>query len=336
LRAMTFLMAIVVCALFLTSAVVQPWNDPGAIGLSVERGSGVNDTSVQIHYSISGSMYSDPVNFVLMPIDQYRSDPIYLFIQKDVYSTEEYASVLGLFDHIRAELDDLESNQTVEMVDHLKAEQILNGDPAVLIVVSSTQDWSGERVAMLSWVERGGVLFGIGEGALPFISTTGSNGSGTGEGYSIHYDPLEYKDGQGVQASIAASALDLKYSSPQYGIRVDDVDRYGQEIGFLYIREHQLTSAASIRRGNGSIILFSDVMRQPFTTSMEDSVAYDICTMLVSGLPWLSGQIYSYQTNGGSGTVTGNFTAQVNSSKYLSCYAFSVTDHQHRNKILID
>jgi hypothetical protein len=335
MRPMTFLWAILVCALFLTSAVVQPWNDPGAISLSVERGNGLNDTSVQVNYSISGSSYSDPVNFVLMPLNQYRSDPIYLFIQKDLYSTEEYASVLGLFDHLRAELADLGSHQTVEMVDHLKAEEVLNGDPAVLIVVNSTQDWSSESTAMMSWVERGGLLFGIGEGALPFISTTGSKGSGSGEGYSINYDPLNYDDGQGVQASIAASALDLKYSSPRNGMRVDDLDRYGQAIGYLYTREHLLTSAALIHRGNGSIILFSDDMRQPFTTSMEDSVSYDICTILVSGLPWLSGQMYLYQTNGGSGTLTGSFIAQVNSSRYLSCYAFSVADHQRRNRVVI-
>ena len=139
----------------------------------------------------------------------------------------------------------------------------------------------------------------------------------------------------GVSASTAASALDMKFVSPRYGMSVSDVEQYGQVIGYLFSRETELTSAALIHRGNGTIILFSDIMEKPFTTSMEDAIASDLANMLMSGLPWASGTLCSQQVTWGIYTVTGSFVTNISSSKLLSCYAFSLADNQHRYRILV-
>ncbi len=325
-----------ISALFLTSIVLQPRADSGSISLSVEQEFGGIEGSVLVNYSIPSSSYSDPVNIVLIPLNSYRSDPIFIFVEQNEFSVEEYASVLGLYDHLSAELINLGMNQTVEIVDYLQVEELLKGGPSVLILTNSSQNWVSQSSAMLSWVERGGVIIGLGNGALPFISSNNVNNlSEAGYTYRIRYESLEYEGGQGVSTSATAAALDLKYASPRYGMVVSDVESYGQAIGYLYLRNTELTSAALIHRGNGSIILMSGIMTQPFTTSMEDVMANDLANMLASGLPWESGDLYLYQVTGGVNSMIGSFIAHLSPSALIACYAFSLNDDQHQYRILI-
>jgi hypothetical protein len=118
-------------------------------------------------------------------------------------------------------------------------------------------------------------------------------------------------------------------------MRISDVEQYGQSIGHSYSREFELTSTAMIHRGNGSIVIFSDGMTQPFTTSMEDVLAGDVAKILTSGLPWMSGPLFSIRVDGAAVPITGSFVANMSSSNLLGCYAFSLADHQHRNQLLI-
>lgn len=333
MRLASIVAAVAVAALFLSSAVIQPWNEPDPVSLSVSRSSVGDNGTLQVNYTIAGSRYSDPVNIVLIPLERYESRPIYIFAEKDRYSLQEYARVLGLYDHLKAEMSNLGMDRPVSLVDRHGVEDVLNGSPSVLIIVNSTEDWSDQRSNMLTWVEGGGLVFGIGMDALPFIS----NGTGNedGAGYQIGYEPLDYDGGAGVSASASATALDLRYSSPRYGMRLDDVEKYGQAIGFLYTRQIELTSAALIHRGNGSVVLFSDYIAQPFTTSMEDAVAEDVACMLASGLPWESGPLWSIRVNGSTETISGSVIVNLHLSNLVSCFAFSLADHQHRNRLLI-
>jgi hypothetical protein len=325
--------AVAVTALLLSSAVIQPWNEPDPVSLSVSRSSVGGNSTLLVNYTIVGSRYSDPVNIVMIPLERYESGPVYIFADKERYSLQEYARVLGLYDHLKAEMSNLGLDRSVSLVDRQGVDDVLNGSPSVLIIVNSTVDWSEQRSNMLSWVEGGGLIFGIGMDALPFIS----NGTGNedGAGYRIGYEPLDYDGGTGVSASAAAAALDLRYSSPRYGMRLDDVEKYGQAIGFLYSRQIELTSAALIHRGNGSIVLFSDYIAQPFTTSMEDTVSQDVAYMLASGLPWESGPLWSIRVNGSTETVSGSVIVDLPLTNLVSCFAFSLADHQHRNRLLI-
>lgn len=153
--------------------------------------------------------------------------------------------------------------------------------------------------------------------------------------YQIGYEALDYEGGSGVTASLVATAFGFEFVSPRQGMRVSDVENYGQAIGYLYSRGESLTSAAVIHRGNGSIVLLSDAMDQPFTTSMEDAVAKDVVSMIASGLPWASGPLYWTQIEGTGDLAAGSFVATMSPSNLLSCYAFSTADHQHRNRLLI-
>lgn len=336
MRLATILGAILVISIFLISATIQPWSDSNSIELGLEKNYSGVEGEVRVNYSLSGSIYSDPIRIILMPVDIYRSDTIFIFADKEKYSAEEYASVLGLYDHLRAEMDNLGIDRPVQLVDQPQVVQLLNGGPSTLIIVNSTQDWGDQSLAMMSWIEKGGQIFGIGRGALPFISPdNGHDRNSSSSGYFIRYEPLDYEGGAGVSASPIANALDLKYNSPRYGMRADDVKAYGLSIGYQYAREEELTSAALIHRGNGSIILFSDQMMQPFTTSMEDVVAEDIASMLASGLPWETGALFSYEVTGGANPTIGSFFANLTSSKVLVCYAFSTVDYQHRSRILV-
>ena len=333
MRTAAALVALIVTLLFLTSAVIQPWNDPGSISLTVTRGPEGNNETVLVNYSISSSRYSDPIRIVLVPLDRYQSLPIYIFSEKDKYSLQDYSRVLGLYDHLRAQTKLSGLQENVELVDHQGALDVLKGGPSVLIIVNSTQDWSDESAAMLTWVENGGLIFGLGAEALPFVSA--SAGGTPDQPYRISYEALDYDGGAGIAASSVATALDFKYQSPRSGMKVDDVESYGQAIGYLYSREDNVTSAAMIHRGNGSIFLFSDVMEQPFTTSMEDAVSEDLVNILASGLPWESGPLFSTQINGTNYPLTGSFTTDMASSNLLSCYAFSISDHQNRKHLLV-
>ncbi|HEY3419531.1 MAG TPA: hypothetical protein VGK23_03180 [Methanomassiliicoccales archaeon] len=334
MRIISIIAVAIVSALILTSTVMQPWNNPDQITLQVIRGYGANNDSVLVNYSITSSQYSDPINIVLIPLDRYESKPIFIFADRGEYSVQDYARVLGLYDHLSAEMANLGSNQSVTVVDRSGVVDVLRGDPSVLIIVNSTEDWSDQSGAMLSWVDKGGVIFGLGMGALPFISTE-NGGNDSRAPYDIRYETLEYEGGNGVLASASAAGLDMRYLSPKFGMRAGDVEQYGHSIGYLYSRESELTSAALIHRGNGSIVLFSDIMEQPFTTSMEDAVAGDVAKMLVSGLPWESGPLHSIQVNGSQNHITGSFIVNVSPSSLMSCFAFSLADHQHRNRLLI-
>jgi hypothetical protein len=118
-------------------------------------------------------------------------------------------------------------------------------------------------------------------------------------------------------------------------MRVSDVQTYGSAIGYLYQRETELTSAAIIHRGNGSIILFSDVMSQPFTASMEDVMANDLMRIVQSGLPWQSGPISYLSLMGGADPIKGVIPISVPNSTSLVCYLFSLDDDQHINRVLV-
>ncbi len=327
------LLAFIISLLFLTSAVIQPWNDPGSISLTATRGHEGNNETVIVNYSVSSSQYSDPIRIVLVPLERYQSLPIYIFSDKDKYSLQNYSRVLGLYDHLRAQTQISGLQENVELIDHQGALDVLKGGPSVLIIVNSTQDWSDQTDNMLTWVDNGGLIFGLGSQALPFV--TARTNSTPDKPYHISYEALDYDGGEGVAASSTAAALDFRYQSPRFGMRVDDVESYGQAIGYLYSREDNLTSAAMIHRGNGSIFLFSDVMEQPFTTSMEDTVSEDMVNILASGLPWESGPLFSTQINGTDHRLTGSFTTDVPSSNLLSCYAFSISDHQNRKYLLV-
>lgn len=154
MRIGAILLALVISALFITSAVIQPWNEPSAITLTVKRGYGGSNESVLVNYSISSSRYSDPVRIVLVPLDRYEPLPIYIFSDKNKYSIQDYARILGLYDHIRAEIEISGLPVTVRLVDHQGALDVMKGGPSALIIVNSTQDWSDQEADMLSWVEK--------------------------------------------------------------------------------------------------------------------------------------------------------------------------------------
>jgi hypothetical protein len=324
--------AVLVSALLLTSAVLQPWASNDLVALSAERGPGPAKDSVLINYTLSPSRYSDPINVVLTPVEKYSSDPIFIFAEKEAFSIEDYARVLGLYDHLTSEFNAVKDHRSVVLVNHTAMARLLGGGPAVLIIVNSSQDWSDQRASMLSWIESGGTIVGLGKGALPFIASNSSEG---GDFYQIRYDPLSYDGGNGVSASPTAAALNFRYLSPTYGMRAGDVQSYGSVIGYLYLRGSELTSAAIIHRGNGSILLFSDVMTQPFTTSMEDAMANDLFRILESGLPWQSGPMSFSFLRGGADPVVGTITSSVPPHSYLVCYAFSLSEDQHINKVLV-
>jgi hypothetical protein len=124
------LIAIIISVLFLTSAVIQPWNDSKSITLTVNRGYEGNNESVLVNYSVSSSSYTDPIRIVLIPLDNYEPLPIFIFSEQDKYSVQNYSRVLGLYDHLRAEMVNLGLQQTVELVDRLGVMEVLNGKPS--------------------------------------------------------------------------------------------------------------------------------------------------------------------------------------------------------------
>lgn len=329
------IMAIFISMLFLTSAVIQPWLSPEAIDLKVERLSGPEGSAVRVNYSISSSMYSDPINIVLVPVTKYGTGNVYIFLDKDSVTLEGYARVLGLYDHLRAEMKSLGMNQPVHVIDHEQVADILNGDPSVLIIANSTTNWIGQSDSMLSWVKKGGLVIGLGEGALPFVTENNVDPSVDGKSlFQVHYDALDYAGGDGISMSEFAQALGMEYQSPRFGMRIADIDKYGRSVGFIYQRTLDLTSAALIQIGVGAVILTSDVMVHPFAASMEDVIAQDLARMLACSLPWSAGEPFVFKVNGAGG-IDGSFVVRMNTTDQIVCFAYSTANHQHRYRILV-
>lgn len=327
------LVALVISGLFLTSAVIQPWYDPDTIDLKVQRLTGIYGYNNRVNYSISNSIYSDPVNIILVPVARYGIGDVFIFLEKDNVTLEVYAMVLGLYDHLRAEMRNLRMNQSVKVIDHAQTVDVLNGEPAVLMIVNSTMNWNEQSNTMLSWVKKGGVIIGIGKGALPFVTenSTAPSTDGLSE-FQVRYESLDYASGDGVSMSGFASALDMKYISPKFGMRVADLQNYGRAVGFLYQRSEPLTSAGLILNGAGSIILISGIMIQPFAASMEDVLAQDLARMFACGLPWSVGEPYIFKVDGREGSE-GSFSANITDSDQVVCFAYSTASYQHRYRI---
>ena len=170
---------------------------------------------------------------------------------------------------------------------------------------------------------------------MPFITENNVDPSQDGKSvFQVHYEALDYAGGEGVSMSAYASALDLKYLSPRFGISVVDAQKYGRPVGFFYQRTENLTSAALIQIGAGGVLLISDGMIQPFAASMEDVLAQDLARMMASGLQWSTGEPYAYSVNGDRGG-SGCFIANLTTSNQVVCFAFSTESYQHRYRILI-
>ncbi len=330
------LFALFAIFLVLASSVIQGGVHRLRIDLEVEIEEG-DEVWVNASYSIGSSSFSKSLNVLCFPISQWHSWPIHIFEDARVLDPYQSRSVHGLYDHLRTEMDLIGSNVSVSMVNLDGLMEIIDGEPSILILASRTLNETGYGASVLRWVERGGVLFSVGNESLPFLAkVSGGEWVGPDEFLRLRYHPLAFSGGEGMQPSTAASALSLENVAPIAGIDVEDVEAYGGTvIGYHYQRERDLASAALFRIGNGTLIAFAGPISAPFVTTAEDVIAADIARVVACGLQWISGPIFWQTESAGQNAIAGVLSATFESAEIVSVFAFTNDDFQAAHSIRI-
>lgn len=287
-----------------------------------EDGDGVD---VKITYELSATQKYADLNLICFPVSQYRSDTIYLF--EDPKFTDVYLarSVYGLYDHLHAELRLLGAENDIKIVGLAPLLEIFSGDPAIVILAGIIPNGTDFAMSALNWVEKGGVLITLGNQSIPFLAKV-SQGSWVGEDVflRIRFQPIAVRYSDNLTATPIAEAFDFKTTAPMMGIFVEDVQRYGGQIfGYYLDEDKRLASLAFIPMGRGVLIAFSGPITAPYLTSSEDAIACDIARIIVSQLPWVSGQIQSKNLSGSPSEINGTLCFHFEETHVISVFAIS-------------
>jgi len=323
------ILATILLLLLIGSVLAQPSGSGIGVDISIDF-EGDGTLTVEMNYTVSRSGYSKSIGAGFFPVDVNRTDEIFIFVDKHGVNGSMYPRVLGLYDHLRADLEVLESGIRVSTVDLKGLEQIFEGPNATVIIPSQPSTSAELGLKAMEWVRGGGVLIAIGDRSVPFFADgTNTLWSGPDEFLNIRYMPLAFNGGQGMDASPVAEALGLRTVAPTMALSVDDVIEHGgQVIGYIYDRGIELTSHALFRVGDGVLIAMGGHIAYPFLTTAEDAVASDLTRMLLSSLPWICGPIVYERVEADRGQVSGGLQAVIPEASLVSVFVFEMENPQ--------
>lgn len=319
----------VLVLLLVGSIIVQPMG--AGIGVEVSMYfEKADDLVVDMDYAVSRSGYAKSIGVGLFPVDVNRTDEVYLYIDEYGVNGSMYPRVLGLYDHLKADIDALDSDVRLSTVDFEELDSVFEGPNATVIIPSQPSNNTDFGIKALEWVKKGGVLIAIGNRSVPFFADyTNEQWSGPDEFMNIRYEPLSFMGGEGMHASPVAEALGLRTVAPTMALSVDDVLSHGgQMIGYLYDREEDLTSHALFRIGDGVLIAMGGHIAYPFVTTAEDAVSTDIIRIILTGLAWISGPIKYERIDAGPGQVRGSIMTTIADTRFVSIFVFEMDNHQ--------
>lgn len=324
MRFRTAALSLLVIFIFIESVFINTGiSDPNLeLKATTKDGDGID---VEITYELTATQKYADFNLICFPVSQYRNDTIYLFEDPKFTDVDLARSIYGLYDHLRAELRLLGAENDIRVVSLAPLLEIFSGDPATVILAGGIPNATNFALSALNWVEKGGVLITLGNQSIPFLAKV-SQGSWVGEEVFLRmrFQPIAVRYSDNLVATPIAEAFDFKATAPMMGIFVEDVQRYGgQIIGYYLDEDKRLASLAFIPIGKGVLLAFSGPITAPYLTSSEDAIACDIARIIVSQLPWISGEIQSKNLAGIPREINGTVRFHFEEAHAISVFAFS-------------
>ncbi len=276
------LLALIVMAVQPTSSVLH-------VHLDVD--SGIEDYgTVKVHYSVGASPHAYELVISIMPVDELDGLPDIIIVDVDGRPGRPPA-VTGLYDHLITDmkLRGLMPNVTIADLERLDLKAVSKS----VMVIGEAVDMDDDAAAeMMSWVSGGGRLVCIGPGSLPFRQELeGGEWTGREDFLRVKYRELDYS-ADAVEASVYAKALSLQTSAPLYALEKGSLDDLGAvTIGHIHHGvDGDLVTSAMLPLGDGRLVLFGGPITQPFTTSGDAAISWDILQLVTSGGLWSTGE----------------------------------------------